>query len=299
MHAGRWARALSWTWMAMVVSVVGTGPARADGGLLDTLKAAKVVELNFIWDQRSPLLAFNPPFAAALVNTHKQTAGWIPELSFAADMMYFSGQHGAPNIDAIGHIGHNGKLFGGLSAEQSESPAGLTALGIEHYPSDRFVNRGVLLDVARFKRVDALAPGEEITAEDLEATAKAQGVEVRAGDSVLIRTGFGKFFEDKARYMGLRPGPGESAAKWLAQKKVFLTGADQLSYEVYPEKGTIFPAHRILIADHGIYIVENMNLEALGETLAARKDHSFILVLNPPRLRGMTGAAINAFAIVP
>lgn len=299
MHAGRWARALSWAWMAVMVSAAGTGPARAESGLLDALKAAKVVELNFIWDQRSPLLSFNPPFAAALVNTHKQTAGWIPELSFASDMMYFSGQHGAPTIDAIGHIGHNGKLFGGLSAEQSESPAGLTALGIEHYPSDRFVNRGVLLDVARFKNVDALAPGEEITAADLEATAKSQGVEVRAGDSVLIRTGFGKFFEDKAKYMGLRPGPGESAAKWLAQKKVFLTGADQLTYEVYPEKGTVFPAHRILIADHGVYIVENMNLEALGETLAARRDYSFILVLNPPRLRGMTGAAVNAFAIVP
>ena len=35
-----------------------------------------------------------------------------------------------------------------------------------------------------------------------------------------------------------------------------LTGADQLTYEVYPEKGTVFPAHRILIADNGIYIVE-------------------------------------------
>jgi kynurenine formamidase len=147
--------------------------------------------------------------------------------------------------------------------------------------------------------VDALAPGEEITGADLEATAKAQGVEVRAGDSLLIRTGWGKFFGDKGKYMGVRPGPGESAAKWLAERKVFLTGDDQLTYEVYPEKGTVFPAHRILIADNGIYIVENMNLEELGETLAARRNHEFVLVLNPLRLRGMTGSPLNAFAIVP
>ena len=278
----------------------GLSAAYADGDLMTSLKSAKIVELNFVWDQKSPLLSINPPFAAALVNTHKQTNGWIPELSFAEDMMYFSGQHGAPTIDAIGHIGHNGKLFGGLVAADSEAPNGLLALGIENYPKDKFINRGVLLDVARFKNVDTLAAGEEITAADLEGTARAQGVQVRPGDSVLIRTGYGRYFEtDKAKYMGLRPGPGEGAAKWLAEKKVFLTGDDNLSYEVYPQKGTVFPAHRILIADNGIYIVENFNLEELSQVLAARKNYEFVLVLNPLRLRGMTGSPLNAFAIIP
>lgn len=281
----------------LILTAVG---ASAQGDLVRSLQSAKVVELNFVWDQRSPLLSFNPPYAAALANTHAQTNGWIPQLSFAADMMYFSGQHGAPTIDAIGHIGHDGKLYGGIAAAEAESPNGLTKLGIENYPKERLVNRGVLLDVARYRKVDSLAPGEEITAADLEATAKAQGVQIRAGDSVLIRTGYGKFFEsDKAKYMGLRPGPGESAANWLASKRIFLTGADQLTYEVYPEKGTIFPAHRILIADNGIYIVENLNLEELAQVLAARRNYEFALVLNPPRLRGMTGAPVNAFAIIP
>jgi kynurenine formamidase len=285
---------------AALATGLGSPYAHADGDLMSSLKAARIVELNFVWDQKSPVLSINPPFAAALVNTHKQTNGWIPELSFAEDMMYFSGQHGAPSIDAIGHIGHNGKLFGGLVAEQNEAPSGLLALGIENYPKDRFINRAVLLDVARFKNVDALAPGEEITAEDLEATARAEGVQVRAGDSVLIRTGYGRYFAtDKAKYMGLRPGPGESASKWLAEKKVFLTGDDQLSYEVYPQKGTVFPAHRILIADNGIYIVENFNLEEISQVLAERKNYEFILVLNPLRLRGMTGSPLNAFAIIP
>jgi kynurenine formamidase len=274
--------------------------AQADHSLLHAVQKAKVVELNFIWDARSPLLSFNPPFAASLVNTHRQTNGWIPQLSFAADMMFFSGQHGAPTIDAIGHIGTDGKLFGGHSAVDSEGPNGLQKHGIETYPKERLINRGVLLDVARCKGVDVLAAGYEITSDDLEACATAQRVTVQAGDSVLIRVGYGKYFEaDKAKYMGLRPGVGESGANWLAQKKIFLTGADQLTYEVYPEKGTIFPTHRILIAQHGIYIVENMNLEELATVLAEKKRYDFVLVLNPPRLRGMTGAPVNAFALVP
>jgi kynurenine formamidase len=117
---------------------------------------------------------------------------------------------------------------------------------------------------------------------------------------VLIRTGYGKFFEaDRAKYAGFRPGPGEAAARWLASKKIFLVGDDQMSFEVVPEKGTIFPCHRILIADNGIYIVENLNLEELSKALADLKVYEFALILNPPRIRGATGAAANAFAIIP
>ncbi len=274
---------------------------KATTNLLGLLKAAKVIELNFIWDRNSPLLGLNPPFTIGLQTGHKQTSGMIPGgIAFAADMMFFSGQHGSPNIDALGHISDNMKNFGGVDAAANEGPTGLLTLGIEAYPKERFINRAVLLDVARFKKVDSLSPGQEVTAEDLEATAKAEGVEVQAGDSVLIRTGYGKYFEgDRAKYSGPRPGPGEGAARWLAAKKVFLAGDDQMSFEVVPEKGTIFPCHRILIADYGIYIVENLNLEELAKTLAETRVYEFALVLNPPRIRGATGAAANAFAIIP
>lgn len=272
-----------------------------DRELIDRLRSARVIELNFIWDRNSPLLGLNPPFSLALHTSHAQSKGFIPGgIAFAADMMFFSGQHGAPTIDALGHISNNMKLHGGVDAAASEGAAGLSALGIEAYPKDRFINRAVLLDVARYKKMDALQPGYEITGEDLEATARSQGVEVRAGDSVLIRTGYGKFFNaDKAKYMGPRPGPGEGAARWLAGKKIFLAGDDQLTFEVVTQQGSVFPAHRILIADNGIYIVENLNLEELASVLAERRVYEFALVLNPPRIRGATGAASNAFAIIP
>src|SRR5215510_13508116 len=137
---------------------------KAAANLMNVLKASRLIELNFIWDRNSPLLGLNPPFAIVLSASHEQTKGMIPGgIASAADMMYFSGQHGSPTIDALGHISDNMKLFGGLDAAKSEDVTGLLKLGIETYPRERFINRGVLLDVARFKNMDALAPGYEIT----------------------------------------------------------------------------------------------------------------------------------------
>src|SRR5206468_717965 len=57
-----------------------------------------------------------------------------------------------------------------------------------HY-KDKIVTRGVLLDIARHKGVDALRPGEPIYIEDLESCAASQRVTVEPGDIVLVRTG--------------------------------------------------------------------------------------------------------------
>ncbi|MBL4682585.1 MAG: cyclase family protein [Pseudomonadales bacterium] len=268
---------------------------------MDKLLEAEIIELNFIWDATSPLLPLNPPFLQSLSTTHRASAGFVPGgIAFASDVMFFSGQHGAPTIDALGHISHEGKLFGGIDALSAESPQGLRSGGIESYPREKLVNRGVLLDIPRYKGLERLKPGYEITPEDLQGTAESQGVEIMEGDSVLIRTGYGQLFmTDKAAYLGYRPGIGEASAIWLAGKNIFLSGADNLTYDVAPETGSIFPAHRILVAEHGIYLVENLNLESLASTLAERKLSEFVLVINPPRFRGATAFPVNVFVMIP
>ena len=74
------------------------------------------------------------------------------------------------------------------------------------FPVDLMINRGIFLDVARHVAnggADPLPPGYEVTAKHLDDTAKAQGVDVRKGDSVLIRTGWGQYFgKDNAKYLG-------------------------------------------------------------------------------------------------
>src|SRR5258705_10837230 len=70
---------------------------KATSSLISSLKSARLIELNFIWDRNSPLLGLNPPFTIGLQTSHKQTSGMIPGgIAFAADMMFFSGQHAAP-----------------------------------------------------------------------------------------------------------------------------------------------------------------------------------------------------------
>ena len=269
--------------------------AQHDAEFIENVLSARVIELNFVWGNDSPLLPLNPPYRLSLHTSHRESEGAVPGISFAADIIVFSGQHGAPTIDAIGHISTGGKLYGGIDAAASEGTAGLTALGIETYPKEKFVNRGVLLDVARYQGVDVLEPGA-MSAADLEKTAQAQGVEVRAGDSVLIHTGHGKYFDtDREKYMGPFAGVGEESARWLAAKDVFLVGADQLTFDV----GFPFPGHRILLAENGIHVVENMNLTELASALAERGIYEFVLVLNPLRLKGATASPLNAFAILP
>ena len=271
--------------------------AAENADFISTVLNARVIELNFIWDKNAPVVK-NPPYSLALHTAHSD---WkIPGgVGFAMDMMFFSGQHGAPTIDAIGHVSDNGKLYGGLDADANTGSAGLKVLGIETYPHEKFVNRAVLLDVARFKGVAALAADYEISADDLAATEKAQGVKINEGDAVLIRTGYGQYFDsDREKYLGPRPGPGKSAAEWLAAKHIFLAGCDQLSFEIFPAKKR-FPAHRILVADNGIYIVEQLNLEELASLLAEREDYAFVLVLNPLRFKGATASPLNAFALLP
>src|SRR5215468_2539438 len=287
--------------------------ASAQGGsaesLLAALKSARTFDLSFTWNDQAPVLNLNPPYSFALNRTHKMTHeifGQVPgsRVSWASEIMYFSGQHGAPTIDAIGHIGRDLKLHGGVDAVAATStPAGIGAnLGIDSFPADLMVNRMVLLDVARqiaSGRPDPLPLGFEITGAHLEQTAKAQGVDVRKGDSLMIRTGWGQYFaKDNAKYLGEQsPGPGQDGARWIIGHGVRLAGDDTATFEKRPAAygKELFSVHMMLLADSGIYIVENTNLEAIADA----KAHVALLILTPLRIQGATGSPLRAIALAP
>jgi kynurenine formamidase len=287
-------------------AVQAQGRLSADD-LVRAVKGARVFDLSFTWNERAPVLGLNPPYAFALNRTHRMTHeifGQVPgsRVSWASDIMYFSGQHGAPTLDAIGHIGRDLKLHGGVDATAATStPGGIGAnLGIEAFPLDLMLNRAVILDVARQVaggKPDPLPPGFEITGAHLEQTAKAQGVEVRPGDSLLIRTGWGQFFaKDNAKYLGEQsPGPGQDAARWIIDRKVRLTGNDTATYEKRPAAygKELFGVHMMLLADHGIYIMENTNLEPVGDARVGVA----LLVVTPLKVEGGTGSALRVLAI--
>jgi kynurenine formamidase len=290
-------------------AAVASAQAGSAESLLGALKSARVFDLSFTWNEQSPVLSLNPPYSFALNRTHKMTHeifGQVPgsRVSWASEIMYFSGQHGAPTIDAIGHIGRDLKLHGGVDAVAATStPGGIGAnLGIDTFPVDLMINRAVLLDVARHVAAgaaDPLPPGFEITAKHLDDTLRAQASDVRKGDGLMIRTGWGQFFgKDNAKYLGEQsPGPGQDAAKWIIARGVRLAGDDTATFEKRPAAygKELFSVHMMLLTDSGIYIVENMNLEALS----AAKAYTVALVVTPLKIQGASGSPLRALALAP
>lgn len=302
------------------LALAGTG-AQAHGedsdDFIRTVMRARIFDLSHTWDENSPIAGVNPPYSMVLNATHAGTRGTFDpdgQLSFTSEVQQWSGQHGAPSIDAIGHIGHNGLLFGGVDAAKATSDArgiGRSGVGahldIAHYPAERLVNRGVLLDVARFlqKNDQPLPPAFNVTDEHLAETARHQGVRIRHGDTVLIRTGWGRLFTaDPATYKGDNAaGVGVAGARFLASQKPAVVGNDTLTFEVRPPLAfppevplfQVFPVHMILIPDNGINIIENYFLEEI----AAAKEYEFLLVVPPLKIRGGTGSALRSFAMVP
>jgi kynurenine formamidase len=304
---------------AAALCVAWSVPALADddaGDLLKTIKKARLIDLSHNWENSSPVASVNPPYSFALVSTHAGTRGAFGDggkLSFAAEVQHFSGQHGAPSIDAIGHIGRNGKLFGGVDAAASTSkPDGIGASGvganlsIDQFPADLLVNRGILLDVARMIQGDSspLPATFEVTAAHLEQAAKRQHVKLKKGDTVFIRTGYGQLFKSNPGVYGdpnASPGPSLDGANFLIKNGARVVGDDTLTFEKRPpivNPGTpdfeVFPVHMRVIADSGVYIIENLNLEELSEA----KAYEFVVVVPPLRILGGTGSALRAFALV-
>lgn len=205
-------------------------------------------------------------------------------------------EHSGTHIDALCHQAIDMELFGGIRVDATVQTArGFTQLGVETIAP--ILRRGVLLDVARAKGVASLEAGYLITDTDLQETAAAQGVSVQEGDCVLVRTGWGGNFEDADGYLKAA-GVGATGARWLADRRPFLCGADNVAFDV-PENVDIelgsLPCHVVLIVENGIYIVENLDLEELS----VESCFEFAFLCLPLKLRGVTGSPVRPIAIAP
>jgi len=216
----------------------------------------------------------------------------------AANDVIMMGTHVGTHIDALAHVSHDGKLHGGLDAERASSGGRFDALGV--HAVDPMVRRGVLLDIAGLRGEPHCPGGYEITVEDLEEASAVHGLSVGAGDIVLIRSGWGSKFVEGDAYVGREtgvPGVGEAGARWLADRQVLAAGADTIAFEcLAPLAGhASLPAHRVLLVEHGIFIIEALDLEQLADEGA----HEFTLVLIPLNIYGATGSPVRPVAVFP
>ena len=240
--------------------------------LLDQLSQCRVVDLAQPWFVGMPHWPAHPPFAMALTKAHGDYL--LPGgVSSSAELIAL-GTHVGTHIDGLGHFSCNGRLHKGQT---------LAEAGIDLVPP--IVRRGVLFD----NPCEAGTAG--ITAADLQAVQRAP---VRAGDVVLIRTGWGRRWPDARAFVNEQRQPGITldAAQWLSAQGVYAVGADNVALERIPSP--VMEVHVHLLVESGIHIIECLNLEQL----AAEGIHEFAFVAAPLKITGATGSPLRPFALV-
>lgn len=217
--------------------------------------------------------------------------------SSAANDLLETGTHVGTHIDALGHVSFCGELHGGVSAAEAQESGRLSTHGVEEIQP--IISRGVLLDIARLHGVESLEGGYEVTVADLEAAAAEVPEGIQPGNVILVRTGWGKHWEDTEAYVGKAsgvPGVSESGAYWCASHSPIAVGGDSIAFEclVAGAGHALLPAHRVLLVEKGIYIMETMALEELSEAGHVE----FLMVVSPLPLVGATGSPIRPLAVV-
>jgi kynurenine formamidase len=215
--------------------------------------------------------------------------------------------------DSLRHVRfrHHG-YWGGRTEDDLD---GSDDLGIDKWSARGPMGRGVLIDVARYQEeqgaplvADKLF---EITGELIERVAAAQGVEIRPGDFLVLRTGWMEWYRTlpKAARDEMRgtvghglatPGleSSQSTAEFLWDHGIVSVAADNIACECLPvnqEKGFL---HRRMIPLLGMAVGEFFHLADLSASCAASGHYDFMLVSAALRIPRGVGSPANAYAVV-
>jgi kynurenine formamidase len=261
---------------------------------LDRLDAARVYDLAHPLEPSMPVSPNHPGYRMALLRRHGDMVR--ADGGSAANEMIVIGGHTGTHLDALAHVSHNGMLHGGLDADETQRGGRFSELGVDTV--DPIVCRGVLLDVAGC-RGEPVGAGEPITASELQAVLGKENVELPRNGAVLVRSGWARYWSDPGTYLGHVsgvPGPDTSAAEWIARARPRVTGHDSMAYEHLPPGAghALLPVHRVLLVEHGVHIIENLDLEQL----AADRIYEFLFVCLPLKFVGATGSPVRPIAVV-
>ena len=289
-------------------------------------KGAKSYEISHIRSNTMP----QSPFGIPLKYEYTPTKS-IPYSKHAFnDEVLKSGQPGAQGtqMDALGHFGvlpelwkgkgpvpsDKAKYYGGYSQKDVKpSPSSpLLKLGIDKVPP--IVTSAVLLDArAYLGGGQPMKDGAVITAKDIDAMIKAQGLDWRGilpGDVLYIYTGWSDNWSDPDMakvYYSMGPGLSFDAAKYIQKKGVTLLALDNpftdpaakgmIFGKAPPAKGTPpglpFAVHHYNLSVSGIHQIQNANLKAL----AADKVWTSCTIILPLRSKGGAGSPVRPVAI--
>lgn len=233
---------------------------------------------------------------------------------------------GSSQLDGLRHFAHPEHGFYN-GTDPGRLLPGTPTLGVNRYAEHGIVGRGVLVDVdthlrARGHVLDHDA-GEPIDVATVAEAAAAQGVELRPGDILMVRTGWGHHYLHELsaaerrelvplQASGLRAC--HETVEWLWDNRFavvasdtfaveswpappdspFLTAAERAGAPRIPHSGLM---HRVLIPLLGVVLGELWALDDLAAACAADGRWDCMVVATPLNLTGGVGSPSNAVAI--
>ena len=102
---------------------------------------------------------------------------------------------------------------------------------------------------------------------------------------------------ESSRHFSLSPGWQAACLPWLRERSASFIGCDTAN-DVSPSgySQIALPVHVIGLVAMGLWLVDNCDLEELATTAERLSRWEFLLSVNPLRLTGLTGSAVNPIA---
>lgn len=201
--------------------------------------------------------------------------------------------------DALSHAYYDDAMYNG-TPPRAVTPYGATRLGIETFAEKGIVARGVLVDAAASRGIDAIRYEDDpIEPEELEQILTSQGSEVRSGDILVVRTGWWNHFAETRDHTFGNNGLSWRCAKWLHDHEIAAVAADNVNVEgdTMQVEGVFLAMHLLCLRDMGLPLGELWDLTALAADCAQDGRYEFLLVAPPLKVTGGVGSPLNPVAI--
>ena len=201
------------------------------------------------------------------------------------------------HVDALCHVWDESGMWNGRDPKVEVTSQGARFGGIQHW-RDGITTRGVLLDVPKFRGEPSVTIEKPVHGSELEAIAKAQGVEVEPGDALVVYSGREAWQAANPTWSGYRPpSPGlhASCLPFVRDHDVAVLAWDLM--DAAPnEYGMTWTMHGAIFA-YGVALVDNALLQPLAEACAEEGRYEFMLTFAPLPVIGGTGSPINPIAL--
>jgi kynurenine formamidase len=264
------------------------------------VRQGRAFSLSLPFDQDGPQTGAipgrdNPSHEMTMVNV--SFTGDPADFTTSDDRMAM-GVQASTHWDALSHVGYEGLLYNG-TPDTVITSEGASRLGIEQFGP--VASRGVVLDIARLHGVDFFEDNHPISGDELDDAAAAAGVEIEAGDIVLVRTGHMHFLRigEKDRYRLTCPGLSTRSIEWFHRHDVAAVATDTLVLECFPgeDPKAILPVHMIHLRDLGLAQGQLWHLDDLAADCAADGQYDVLLTATPIPLTGGTGGMVAPTAL--